>query len=90
VIGRFNATASAKAVINHLTMLRQLHNATHPDAPVYGRDVAEYIGLRSKSTMVHYENHKTIPSLAVLEKWAEFWGLELYWRPIPEKGNEDG
>lgn len=74
-----------REAVTFLTLLRQQHNLAYPDTPVYGKDVAAYIGARSKSTVVHYENHHSNPSEEMLSKWLEFWGYGLYIGPLEEE-----
>lgn len=85
-----NRIRSTREAVVLLTMLRQQHNLEHPEAPVYGKDVAEYIGARSKSTVVNYENGNSNPSNEILSRWLEFWGLALYIGPAGEEVENDG
>lgn len=84
-----NRIRDTREAVVLLTLLRQQHNLENPDAPVYGRDVAEYLGLRSKSTIVNYESGHSHPSNAMLSKWLEFWGLGLFVGPIEEVEDDE-
>lgn len=75
--GHVPVSDDLRALMTHLVMLRELHNAAHPDAPIYQADLAEFIGLKSKSTMGNYESGYSVPRLAILSKWLEFWGYKL-------------
>lgn len=83
-----NRIRNIREAVNFLTLLRQQHNLEHPDQPIYGKDVAAYIGARSKSTVVHYENGHSSPSEEMLAKWLEFWGYGLYIGPLEEVEDE--
>ncbi len=78
---RVTATEDFRAIIAYLVMCREIHNHNHPEAPIYHRDIAEHIGLHSKSTLIGYENGRSIPSPAIVVRWAAFWGYELHLTP---------
>jgi transcriptional regulator with XRE-family HTH domain len=75
--GRTPISGDITMIMVRLALLRDEHNRANPESPIYQRDIAEYIGLKSKSTLSHYESGHSTPSLPVLVKWLEFWGLYL-------------
>jgi hypothetical protein len=70
-------------------MMRLIHNAQNPDSPIYHRDIAAYIGLKTKTTLMNYESEFSVPRLTILSKWLEFWGYKLAIVPIEEGEDEE-
>ncbi len=83
-----NRIRSTREAMNLLTLMRQQYNLENPEAPIYGKDIAAYIGCRSKSTVVHYEGGFSNPSHEALSKMLEFWGLGLFIGPLEEVEDE--
>lgn len=86
--GRVAVNVDLRAVVTFLTLLRVMHNAAHPDSPIFQSDIASYIGVSSKSTITNYESGHSVPRLQILSKWLEFWGYKLAVVPIEDQEKE--
>lgn len=89
MMGRIPVTDNFRGIIAHLIMLREQHNLENPDAPIYQRDIAEYIGLKTKTTMTNYESGYSVPRMPILLKWLEFWGEGLFVGPLEEEEEDE-